>query len=111
VRRGRERGGAGGCGEGDETDEWDQGISGLARASRQRVLTWWGPWCRGREGAGGLAGPKGRREGGSCASFPFLLFMNSVFIFFLFSPLDSKSNMPQTQIRTPQAYASNKSKV
>ena len=34
-----------------------------------------------------------------------------LFLFLLFSPLDSNSNMPQTQIETPQAYASNKSKV
>jgi hypothetical protein len=67
---------------------------------------------RGGAGARGWAGWVERpMERGSWASFLFLLFLYFVFLSFLFSPLDSNPNMPQTQIRTPQAYASNKSKL
>jgi hypothetical protein len=52
--------------------------------------------------------PRGRVHG---SFFLFLFILNFVFLFFLFSPLDSNLNMPQTQIRTPQAYALNKNKV
>jgi hypothetical protein len=95
------------------------GVCGSAgestRASwvRQR---WQGRPTRQREkvkracGWNGPTGPKGRGDRGSGFLFYFLLFLNFVFLFFLFSPLDSNSNMPQTHIRTPQAYASNKSK-
>jgi hypothetical protein len=49
--------------------------------------------------------------GGSCALFPFLLFLIMFSFSFLFSRLDSNSNMPQIQIGIIQAYASNKIKV
>jgi hypothetical protein len=53
---------------------------------------------------------KGRGEGGLWASLDFSFIMNYVFLF-LFSILKSNSTMPQIQIRTLQAYASNKNKV
>jgi hypothetical protein len=64
-------------------------------------------------GAGAQEWELGRKaEGeGSWVVFHFLFILNHVFLLFLISPLDSNSNMPQSQIRAPQAYASNKNKV
>jgi hypothetical protein len=65
-----------------------------------------GPPGREKRGMKGLIWA-GRPRGRMFLSFSYFL-LNLIS---LFSPFDSNSNMPQTQIETPQAYASNKSKV
>jgi hypothetical protein len=67
---------------------------------------------RGRCAGGGVGpvGPKGRDERVPVL-FSLFFILNYVFLFFLFSILDSNSNMPQIQIRTPQGYASNNIEV
>jgi hypothetical protein len=94
--------GSGGCGEGDGADER-------------------GPLVRERRGARGQGGdadravPSGRekrgRRGLSWVERLRGEWATTCFSFFFYFLLDSNSNMPQTQIETPQAYASNKSKV
>jgi hypothetical protein len=52
-----------------------------------------------------------RGKGGCGLLSPFLLFLIFDLIFFLFYHLNSNTNMPQIQIGTQKAYASNKQKI
>jgi hypothetical protein len=59
----------------------------------------------------GLMGRKAERAGvAGYFSFSFLLW-NFLPLFFLFSPFDSNSNVPQIQIRPFENYAPNKSEI